>query len=279
MDKKKIIIAASAVVVIAAAVAAIFLLGGEKEAPIPESYSVFGREYPAMTTEKAPETQKEDGEKDEEASKEDEEPEDEPKSEKEEWVEAQEKALPETYHYTGITEPQTIANAYAKKLTEEYGFECVDEELRKAELPKTEEAAGEIYLAYKMADPKEILKTHLTWDDQNCTVTFAVVEGEIQQEQTLMSSMEVMDYIKSLPPKKLGLEGDSMENYNVYTLDGGVLVDGEPCIRVNIYRPMDDIGTNEIAGCYFISSIGKRIYRQDIETKKIVELKDAVAAS
>lgn len=280
MSKKKIIIiAAAAVLVIGAALAAFFLLGGdgeekEEEASVPEVYSVFGREYPALTTEKAPEVHQGQEEAEDTA----EEP---PKEEQKEEQEGKEEAqmpLPVTYQYQGIQDPKTAARAYAVRLTDEFGYITVDEKMRKADLPAVLEDQGEIYLAYKLEQPKELIQVQISWDAASCTVKFATVEGEIRPEVRLMSSMEAMDYINSLPPEKLGLTGKSMDEYNVYALDGGVLVDDKPCIRINIYRTLENTNTNEIAGCYFLSSIEKRIYRLDPDTGDIEELDDADSA-
>ena len=76
----------------------------------------------------------------------------------------------------------------------------------------------------------------------------------------------------SLSPQFLGLEGDSMDRYNVYVMSGEVMVDGIPCRRFKVYDDQNPEQTNAIAGIYYLSSDGLRLYRYDEASDTVTEL-------
>lgn len=207
------------------------------------------------------------------------------------------KCMPRAYHYLEVPEPHAAMEEYVTLLTdEEHGFLAVNEELYKVKVPSIYRAADDVYLAKEIGaqaqgetqdeaqgenegshgqsqESGQVLRLHLQWKEDECAVTVSIEQGEIKKELHPMTSIEAVDYIRSLPPSKLGLPGDTMQDYFVYALDGGVLVNGEPCIRMNVYSRSGAAGTNEVAGCYYLSSIKKKIYQQDMQTGAVVEVK------
>ena len=83
---------------------------------------------------------------------------------------------------------------------------------------------------------------------------------------------EALDYLQGLNPADLGLNGDSMESYRIYATDGTVMVDGNACMRVEIYDRSGKDGTNEFAGTYLMSADGLHLYRLDEEARTVTEL-------
>ena len=86
-----------------------------------------------------------------------------------------------------------------------------------------------------------------------------------------MTLAEAVEYFKSLSPKLLGLEGASMEEYSVYPIEGTILVDGRPCLRIQAYQHTTE-GTNQLAGIYLISGDRLHLYRLDQPEGRVQEL-------
>lgn len=83
---------------------------------------------------------------------------------------------------------------------------------------------------------------------------------------------EAVEYIKSLSPSVLGLEGESMEEYGVYPGERVVLVEDIPCTEVDVYA-ITAAGTNDIQGRYLLTKTGpRRLFRLDTFTKQVTEL-------
>ena len=92
------------------------------------------------------------------------------------------------------------------------------------------------------------------------------------QITTRMTTAEVVSYIEHLSPSVLGLEGDSMDDYELFASESIILVDGRTCTQVRVYGD-GPAGTNEIKGIYFLSRDGKRyLYRYDEETNTVEQL-------
>ena len=118
------------------------------------------------------------------------------------------------------------------------------------------------------------------WTEEICTVTADLVDGKVKNPPEPvspagpmgLSTEQMMDYIQSLSPSVLGLEGTSMEDYDLLIQDGSVLIDGIPCVRINAYRIDSQTGTNEIGGNYFLSLDGSHLYRLDVASNSVEEL-------
>lgn len=98
------------------------------------------------------------------------------------------------------------------------------------------------------------------------------VGGETDPAQAVMTMAESVDYIKALPPKNLGLKGDSMVDYEIYAADEMIPVDGLPCTKLSVYRRGEASNTNTFQGIYLLSRDGGRLYRLDPEGSRVTEL-------
>jgi len=84
---------------------------------------------------------------------------------------------------------------------------------------------------------------------------------------------EAREYFESLTPAELGLEGESMEDYEIYPAEKVVLVSGIPCVEVFVYSNENRTGTNDIQGTYLLSrGSPRRLFLLDEETGKAREL-------
>ena len=178
--------------------------------------------------------------------------------------------------------------AYAALMSQEdVGFSAIDEEMIRIDLPDfngkeaTEDAPAEppvttVTLARNGDVENEIVHSLLLdWDEDSCTVTVDTPSGRVRDPAPPATAPQApglsVDGFKQLPPSVLGLEGDSMENYNVFIQDGMIIVHGNPCIRISVYS-VSNTGSNEIAGSYFLSADGQHVYRYDTESNSVEEL-------
>lgn len=223
-----------------------------------------------------------------------------------------EKDVRVSYTYIDMTDAGAEAAAYVSNLKEEK-FSVVDEEFVRTDEPDYETAEGSVLLAKNLpkketpapaadadkdasgtgtdqdasAAPAEeqkdmVLTVELTWAQGTMTVTCDQAEGKVtsppQGEGSVipgasMTMSEAVDFLYDLEPSVLGLDGTSMESYHIYAMDGAVLVDGQPCMRLNIYSRDGEGQTNEVAGIYLMSRDGQRLYVLDEEAKSVKELK------
>jgi hypothetical protein len=192
---------------------------------------------------------------------------------------------PTTYTYDGLTDPGAVSQTYVQQLTEaeESPFALVDEDLVETEEPDYTASEGTALLARAGAEDGTVNVLSLSWSDTTCTVALDTREGEItepvteeeaQEEEASGESLSLtgaLDYFESLSPSQLGLEGESMDEYRVYSMDGAVTVDGRACLRLQVYGLTDD-NTNKIAGNYLISGDRLHVYRVDEVTGTVVEI-------
>ena len=198
-----------------------------------------------------------------------------------------------TYIYSGEGADVERLKLYCDLLTaEDFGFIPVDEEMIETKMPKFTEPSGslhlvravrgndyveEVNLAEKgeeehmeyvpLAEPKELEGEFLTslrieWDEEALRITPAMIEGAIviPPPPEPMTLAEAVDHMYSLPPEILGLEGESMEPYMVFPIDGSVMVEGAPAMRMYIYSKSES-GTNVFEGQYVLSNGGHRIFK------------------
>lgn len=84
---------------------------------------------------------------------------------------------------------------------------------------------------------------------------------------------EAVSYLESLSPQVLGLEGESMDEYELYSGGKVVMVEDIPCVEVTIYSAQNDTGTNDIQGRYLLSrSYPRRLFLVDDATRTAMEL-------
>lgn len=188
---------------------------------------------------------------------------------------------PQIYTYTGLDNPGGTAKDYVSQLTsEENGFAIVDDQLVKTDAPDFSAAEGTVLLAKAGEEENQILTVRLDWSDGQCVITADTAEGAISEPAPPKSLTldEAVDYINSLNPAVLGLDGSDMSQYNVYVMSGAVLVDQRPCMQIKIYDTDNPEQTNDLQGIYFLSGDGEHLYMLDQETHAVTELARSVVA-
>lgn len=178
------------------------------------------------------------------------------------------------YTYSGLVTPGTSVEDYVTQLTEEEnGFLIVDEEYVQDEAPDFTTKEGVVHLARDAQAEGKVLSVSLEWSEGICAVTVETPEGHVEPEPLGGTSLaEAVDYLYSLPPATLGLNGNSMSEYQVYAMDGIVFVDRLPCLQLSVCSNNNPEQTNEIMGIYLLSGDRKHIYRMDAKDDKVVEL-------
>lgn len=193
------------------------------------------------------------------------------------------------YTYEGVSDPKGLMAAYAVLMTQEdVGFSAIDAEMVRTDLPDfegkeaTEDAPASppvttVTLARNGDIDNEIVHSLLLeWDEDSCSVTVDTPSGRVRDPKPPASAPQApgltVEGFKQLNPAVLGLEGSSMEEYNVLVQDGLIMVYGSPCVRISAYSVNQETGSNEIAGSYFLSADGQHVYRYDTESNSVEEL-------
>lgn len=200
-----------------------------------------------------------------------------------------EKALTVTYTYTGLTDTPAEVSAYVTRLNGA-GFQVVDEEFVTTDTPDLTAAEGTVLLAKNLATPEVeegeetppamVLTMRLTWMEDICVVVGDQAEGRVTRPPASSTTggaggvtiSEAEGYIRGLSPASLGLEGESMENYRIYAVDGTALVDGQPCMRIAVYNANNPEHTNDFVAYFLLAGDGTTVYKVDSETGKAVKL-------
>ena len=173
------------------------------------------------------------------------------------------------YTYVGFEIVNESVQNYVTRLMEaENGFRIVDgETFRAATAPDFTQPEGTVSLS-KPAENDKITVIRLDWSADQCVASISIEDAPVVETKNPTNKNNIglthtgaMDYLKELPPSVLGLEGESMEEYNIYIMTGLTYVDGEACLRIKIYSDNNDVGTNVHVGTYFMSGNAERIYR------------------
>ena len=118
----------------------------------------------------------------------------------------------------------------------------------------------------------------LIWNPEELKVITSLVPGVITQPpppepvEPPTSMREAQSYLESLSPAQLGLSGTSMDEYEVFPIDGIELVDGNPCTRINVYSNSNPQSGSEFMGSYLGSMNGRHVYRLTPDTGEIEQL-------
>lgn len=174
------------------------------------------------------------------------------------------------YTYVGFEIVNESVQNYVTRLMEtENGFKIVDgETFRAASAPDFTQPEGTVSLS-KPADNEKITVIRLDWSADQCVASISIEDAPVEEPKKPSTNKNsiglthtgAMDYLKGLSPSVLGLEGESMEEYNIYIMTGLTYVDGEACLHIKIYSDNNDVGTNVHVGTYFMSGNAERIYR------------------
>ncbi len=188
---------------------------------------------------------------------------------------------PMLYTYQELSNARTLVAAYTALMTsEDAGFFAVDDTMTKIDAPtfdgETPPTSGSVHLARNVPEGDVVQSLTLDWSEGSCTVAVELPEGRVKDPKPPSTSSDrtvtqVVESLRDLPPSVLGLEGDSMDDYRIYTQDGTAKVDGIPCLRMSVYKITEN-GGNEVAGHYFLSTDGLHVYKFDVATNTVVEL-------
>lgn len=172
------------------------------------------------------------------------------------------------YTYEGFSAVNTSVQNYVGELTgAEGGFTIVDAEtFRPTVAPDYTVPEGTVSLS-KPAQNDKITVIRLDWSEGKCVASISIEDAPVIEPSKPsanknygLSHAGAIEYLKELDPAVLGLEGESMDVYNIYIMDGFTYVNGEACLRVKVYTS-NEIDTNEHVGTYFISGDAEHIYR------------------
>ena len=180
------------------------------------------------------------------------------------------------YRYEGLQDPGQLVAAYMTLMTTpDGGFSTVDDTLLRIDPPELEgKSSGSVQLARNVPKAEDgtgggVHSLLLSWSGDQCSVTLDMPEGRVRDpkpDTPQLSERRGLSDLKEMHPSKLGLEGESMDAYELMPVEGAVRIQGMPCQRVNIYDE-----SNQIAGSYFLSSDG-RLYKLDVASNAVVEL-------
>lgn len=177
------------------------------------------------------------------------------------------------YAYAGFEDVGASIQTYAEMLTgEEHGFKIVNgETFRAAAAPDYTTETGTVSLS-KDAENEKITVVRLDWSTGECVTSVSVEDAPAPEEPKKvvkknygLSHVGAVDHLQEMHPSVLQLEGDSMELYNIYIMNGFSYVDGEACLRIEIYSNENAAETNSFMGKYFMSGNGEHIYRLNDE--------------
>ncbi len=273
MSKKKVFVGVG-VLLIVCVLAAVFLLRGKGEPlpviPAPMEYATPELSVTALpvsaevqVTEKMPkaaQTEEEDAEQDPEAAI----------------------SVVTTYNYKGMEDIVTAVSEYCELLMgDEFGFVPVDEELKETELPELTDK-GTLLLVHPKDDryneedeAQDILSAlRLNWTKKGCEVQVCQIPEHLvtlneKPRPEPLTVTQAIDYLYGFAPNKLGLKGNSMFEYQVLAMDGAVMVNGVPCLQMNVYGKNPNTGTNELEGQYLFSNEDRSLY--EIASEGFVE--------
>ena len=86
------------------------------------------------------------------------------------------------------------------------------------------------------------------------------VQPEGSEASTLVDQIQ---YFYTLSPELLGLEGESLDQYDIFPLEGILSVDGSPCRQMQVYHTKEPEMTNAISGIYLLTLDLKHVYHLD----------------
>lgn len=202
-------------------------------------------------------------------------------------------AEPEVEQYTYIYDvaaPAAIVDRYLDAvLGGEEKFVLVDDTyLHLEERPVLEDTVGTVTIARKSVQDGRLFQIVIGWSEASSLVfRTSAPEGSIHEPEkepgvglgsqvveTVPLTTQI-ETIRSMSPAQFGLEGDSMDGYEIYPVEGFVKVDGLDCRRFNIYvsRGPDGDHYPDLEAIVLLSSDQKHVYRLDPESNAVTELR------
>ena len=173
-----------------------------------------------------------------------------------------------SYAYAGAEDAGALVGEYVSALEDGYGCRVMDREGADAQPPDFSAGAGEVVVGTDSQTEGSLFALDIRWEAEGFTVTPLAFSSPGPEEGELITVEEAAALVLSLPPARLGLAGESMEDCSAVPEEGVVKVDGALCFTVNVYTRAD----HQIAGTCLVSADGGQIYRLDRETGAVVRI-------
>ncbi len=184
---------------------------------------------------------------------------------------------------------QTIEQYVAVLTDPKIGFGVVNAAGSAVPPPDYSQETGFVVLSRGDHETKKLLRLTITWEEAGCTVVANLMDAlpartageeqknasnEISRSSTSgMSAAEVVTFFEGLSPDALGLNGNDMSDYNVYYMDGKVMINGEACMRVRIYQHNPVAETNIFIGTFLVSGNQAHIFKHNPQSDKMEQLR------
>lgn len=178
-----------------------------------------------------------------------------------------------TYIYE-IGSPAAVVNRYLDLvLGGELGFSLADENyLIQEERPELQDEEGALMVAKASVVEGKVFQLAIGWSQDNDMLAVRVSTPEAQLhrpekvEQPQPASLsEQLDTIQTMHPSELGLEGRSMDQYEVLSTTGFVKVDDILCRRFTIYEKTGDDKRGDIVKVVYFSGDQQHMFQQETD--------------
>lgn len=178
-----------------------------------------------------------------------------------------------TYIYE-ISSPATVMNRYLDLvLGGEVGFSLVDETyLIQEKRPELVDEEGALMVAKASVVEGKVFQLAIGWSQENdmLAVRVSCPEGQLhkpepEKEPQPASLQEQLDTIQTMHPSELGLEGRSMDQYEVLSTTGFVKVDDILCRRFTIYEKTGDDKRGDIVKVVYFSGDQQHMFQQETD--------------
>lgn len=178
-----------------------------------------------------------------------------------------------TYIYE-ISSPATVMNRYLDLvLGGEAGFSLVDETyLIQEKRPELVDEEGALMVAKASVVEGKVFQLAIGWSQENdmLAVRVSCPEGQLhkpepEKEPQPASLQEQLDTIQTMHPSELGLEGRSMDQYEVLSTTGFVKVDDILCRRFTIYEKTGDDKRGDIVKVVYFSGDQQHMFQQETD--------------
>lgn len=173
-----------------------------------------------------------------------------------------------TYVYSQLTSGSQAAQDYTQALEQDYSCRILAD-LETGGTPDFSASSGQALAAQESEDSEDVLLLTIQWEDTSCSVTPSqTTKDTLPQSQSESITLdEAVSYLESLPTSYLGLSG-SMDQYTVLPQEGTALLDGKPCLCLDVYLSE----THAFEQSYLLTVPEMQVYRLDREIGQAVPL-------
>lgn len=178
-----------------------------------------------------------------------------------------------TYIYE-VNGAAAIVNRYLDLvLGGEVGFSLVDENyVIQEERPELADEEGALMVAKASAVEGKVFQMAIGWSQENdmLAVRISAPEAQLREPEKVeppkpASLSEQLDTIQTMHPSELGLEGRSMDQYEVLSTTGFVKVDDILCRRFTIYEKTGDDKRGDIVKVVYFSGDQQHMFQQETD--------------